>query len=301
MTQLKASAAALGHWCAGLGLATPPQLTNKSFVAAARTLRRLMIRHTKDQQISGAAALALPALDARTVRVDMPAACRAAYARYQGFAASRLARALGGLTQFALELACSRARAACADVYDPQDLFGASEQGAHLADAKCRALRDDLRALKAREPHAHAVVFTQHAAAHKKICELLKRESWDVLEFSGATKIEKRHAAIRDFQKFETKAKVIVVTLRTGSVGITLTAATRLYLFEPCLDPSAEIQAAGRVHRLGLKHDVHVIRFVYKDTIEDAVCELHDKIRRNEIQIADGRFPPEAIKILISK
>ena len=38
-------------------------------------------------------------------------------------------------------------------------------------------------------------------------------------------------------------AKVFVATMRVGNVGITLTAASRVYLIEPCLDPAMELQA----------------------------------------------------------
>ena len=71
-----------------------------------------------------------------------------------------------------------------------------------------------------------------------------------------------RHATIREFQASidqvqagaavaeEPEAKIFLATTKVGNVGITLTAATRVYLFEPCLDPSMEMQAAGRIHRL---------------------------------------------------
>ena len=42
-----------------------------------------------------------------------------------------------------------------------------------------------------------------------------------------------------------------------GNCGITLTAASRVYLMEPCVDPAVEAQAAGRIHRLG--QDKHVL------------------------------------------
>lgn len=45
--------------------------------------------------------------------------------------------------------------------------------------------------------------------------------------------------------------KVFVFTVKLGSVGVTLTAATRVYMMEPAFDPSAEVQMAGRIHRLG--------------------------------------------------
>ena len=66
-----------------------------------------------------------------------------------------------------------------------------------------------------------------------------------------------------------------VITVKTGAVGITLTAATRVYLFEPALDPAAEVQMAGRIHRLGQTHDVLIKRFLYRQTIEERIDVLH--------------------------
>jgi E3 ubiquitin-protein ligase SHPRH len=36
------------------------------------------------------------------------------------------------------------------------------------------------------------------------------------------------------------------------------------YLMEPCVDPAHEVQAAGRIHRLGQSKDVLVKRFCYR-------------------------------------
>ena len=59
-----------------------------------------------------------------------------------------------------------------------------------------------------------------------------------------------RHKRIQDFQAGAGAgaaaaggAKVFIVTYATAAVGITLTAATRIYLMEPCTDPAAEVQA----------------------------------------------------------
>ena len=60
-----------------------------------------------------------------------------------------------------------------------------------------------------------------------------------------------RHDSIRQFQRAEKVPKVFVLTMKAGSCGITLTAATRVYLMEPCLDPAHEIQAAGKVGKAG--------------------------------------------------
>jgi len=178
----------------------------------------------------------------------------------------------------------------------------------HSDPAKCTklgALRADLLALRKTEPSLHAVVFTHVLAAHVSICAMLKKAGFAVLEFTGSTTIPKRHAAIREFQSSQggrqAAAKVFVITMKTGSVGITLTAATRVYLMEPCLDPAMEVQAAGRIHRLGQTKDVLVKRYAFRDSLEENIVKLHAAMRaaRNPIRLTDGVFPCEAVRMLV--
>ncbi len=92
----------------------------------------------------------------------------------------------------------------------------------------------------------------------------LRDDGLVTLEFSGSTAPVKRDEAIREFQRgldaasasaagggaaADPRACVFVITTRAGNVGITLTAASRVYLMEPALDPAVEMQAAGRIHR----------------------------------------------------
>jgi len=69
-----------------------------------------------------------------------------------------------------------------------------------------------------------------------------------VYQFTGSTDSRKRDTAIRNFQNASShRPAVFAVTLRSGNVGITLTAASRVYLLEPCIDPAVEVQAAGEL------------------------------------------------------
>ena len=79
---------------------------------------------------------------------------------------------------------------------------------------------------------------------------------------------------------------------------VTLTAASRVYMLEPPLNSAMEVQAAGRIHRLGQAKEVLVKRFAYKDTIEEAVLALHAKIRGGELSITGGVLPKEGIECL---
>lgn len=56
--------------------------------------------------------------------------------------------------------------------------------------------------------------------------------------FNGSTSIKKRDEAIRKFLSAANGPAIFAVTLLTGSVGITLTAASHVNLMEPCIDPT---------------------------------------------------------------
>ena len=89
-----------------------------------------------------------------------------------------------------------------------------------------------------------------------------------------------------------------MVTIKTGAVGITLTAATRVYLLEPCYDPAAEAQAAGRIHRLGQVNDVLIKRLVFRDSIEARIVEMHAAIKAGTVNISGGYINAAGLRIL---
>ncbi len=57
--------------------------------------------------------------------------------------------------------------------------------------------------------------------------------------------------------------------MRSGSVGINLTAANYVFLLEPAINPALEEQAIGRSWRMGQERPVQVKRFYVK------VCKAH--------------------------
>ena len=86
--------------------------------------------------------------------------------------------------------------------------------------------------------------------------------------------------------------------MKTGSCGITLTAATRVYLMEPCIDPAHELQAAGRIHRLGQSKDVLCKRFVFRSTYEEQVVELHRQLKSGQAALTDGKLSGKLFQLV---
>ena len=168
------------------------------------------------------------------------------------------------------------------------------------ANTKLRAIMSDLKKLSEKEPHMHVVIFTQHLATHAKLVQHLEQrlEDIQVYEITGQTPVKSRHKLIRDFQKGEAKAKAMVAMLRTAACGITLTAATRVYLLEPCFDPSEELQAAGRIHRLGQSKEVLCKRFCFRNSVESCIVSVHEKLKAGTYKITDKAFTSAMIQEL---
>ena len=95
---------------------------------------------------------------------------------------------------------------------------------------------------------------------------------------------------------------MITITYKSGQCGVTLTAASRVYLLEPCVLPSDEVQAAGRISRLGQTKAISLVRLVAKDTVDEAIIEMHQQFASGAKKFqSDGRLPPSCIVAMAKK
>ena len=93
-----------------------------------------------------------------------------------------------------------------------------------------------------------------------------------------------RKSVIEGFQDGTTD--VFLISLKAGGVGLNLTAADTVIVFDPWWNPAVEEQAIDRAHRIGQHKAVFVYRLVAAGTIEEKMDEL--KARKREL--ADGLF-----------
>ncbi|MBQ4384258.1 MAG: SWF/SNF helicase family protein, partial [Firmicutes bacterium] len=106
---------------------------------------------------------------------------------------------------------------------------------------------------------------------------------------TGAVSKEKRAELVRSFYLDETP--VFLISLKAGGVGLNLTAADIVILYDPWWNLAAETQATDRAYRIGQQNKVTVYRLIAKDTIEDRILEMqeHKKDLSDQI-ITDGDF-----------
>ena len=78
------------------------------------------------------------------------------------------------------------------------------------------------------------------------------------------------------------QVKVFLLSLKVGGVGLNLTSADTVILFEPWWNPAVEDQAIDRAHRIGQKKTVIAYKLICKGTIEEKMLELQ-KRKKNMI------------------
>ena len=59
---------------------------------------------------------------------------------------------------------------------------------------------------------------------------------------------------------------------------------------EPCFNPALEAQAIGRVHRLGQKRRVEIVRLIMQDSVETRLRKMLEKKFGAETPTKDGKL-----------
>jgi len=106
----------------------------------------------------------------------------------------------------------------------------------------------------------------------------------------GGTAHEDRIAAIDEYNKPDSEKFVFLLTTRAGGLGINLTTADIVVLYDSDWNPQADLQAMDRAHRIGQTKQVVVYRFVTDNAIEEKVLErAAQKLRLDQLVIQQGR------------
>ncbi|KAG5962297.1 hypothetical protein E4U58_003932 [Claviceps cyperi] len=106
----------------------------------------------------------------------------------------------------------------------------------------------------------------------------------------GGTAHEDRIAAIDEYNKTGSEKFIFLLTTRAGGLGINLTTADIVVLYDSDWNPQADLQAMDRAHRIGQTKQVVVYRFVTDNAIEEKVLErAAQKLRLDQLVIQQGR------------
>ncbi|KAK3927321.1 E3 ubiquitin-protein ligase SHPRH [Frankliniella fusca] len=141
-----------------------------------------------------------------------------------------------------------------------------SVQGSH--STKVEAIIKKLFYLKAADPSVKVLIFSTWERVLDVLEEALTQNDVKHLRLRTGPKYELTLKLFKDQEEEET-VTALLLPLKLGSKGLNLTEATHVMMVEPVLNPAEELQAIGRVHRIGQMRPTFVHRFLIKDTIEE--------------------------------
>lgn len=118
------------------------------------------------------------------------------------------------------------------------------------------------------------VVFFNYVAGLELAAEYLTETGIGFETMTGATTDRRR--VVERFDR-DPSCMVLLMTLKTGGVGLNLTVADTVYIFEPWWNKAAEEQAINRLHRFGQQSKVLSYSLIARGTIEEKILELQAK------------------------
>ena len=90
------------------------------------------------------------------------------------------------------------------------------------------------------------------------------------IRMDGKTPIKQRQTLVDQFNT-DPEVDVFLLTTKVGGLGVNLTGANRVIIFDPDWNPSTDVQARERAWRLGQKREVTIYRLMTAGTIEEKI------------------------------
>ncbi len=114
------------------------------------------------------------------------------------------------------------------------------------------------------------VVFTQFLSTYNRIRSIAQDKKLPLFSMSGSDSRATRVDTLTRFNELNSGA-ILLMTLKTGGVGLNLTKANYVFHIDPWWNPAVENQATDRVHRIGQTKSISVYRLIMKESVEEKV------------------------------
>ncbi|KAH8741990.1 chromo domain helicase DNA binding protein [Cryptosporidium ryanae] len=139
------------------------------------------------------------------------------------------------------------------------------------------------------------LIFSQFIQTLTLLEELIEHHGWGYERLDGSIRGTDRTAAIARFNAEDSDKFVFLLSTRAGGLGINLTSADTVIIFDSDWNPQNDVQACARAHRIGQTRDVKVYRLITARTYEAEMFErASKKLGLNTAVFHKGAFREES-------
>lgn len=158
-------------------------------------------------------------------------------------------------------------------------LYEAQEEMEHIEEEKfghwkrCGKMTVVNSLLKIWQKQGHrTLIFSQSRAMVCLLEQYLQNQQYKYLKMDGTVSVSQRQSLIKTFNE-NTEYLVFLSTTRVGGLGVNLTGADRVIIYDPDWNPATDNQAKERAWRIGQHRNVTVYRLLSAGTIEEKIYQ----------------------------
>lgn len=171
----------------------------------------------------------------------------------------------------------------------------------------CGKFKELDRLLPKLKSEGHRVlIFSQFTMMLDIMEKYLEYKSLGYMRLDGSTNVTDRQDMIDDFNSEKEKYFVFLLSTKAGGLGINLTSADTVIIYDIDFNPYNDKQAEDRCHRLGQTKPVHIYKMITMGTIEEGMyAAAQDKLNleRDVTNVEGGKDDNETkcmVKLLSS-
>lgn len=127
------------------------------------------------------------------------------------------------------------------------------------------------------QPQHKILIFSQFKIMLDILEDMMNFSHYSYERLDGSVRGNDRQAAIDRFNSTTSSSFVFLLSTRAGGVGINLTSANIVILFDSDWNPQNDLQAVARCHRIGQTRAVQIYRLVTNNTYEQQMFSMASK------------------------
>jgi ATP-dependent helicase STH1/SNF2 len=176
-----------------------------------------------------------------------------------------------------------------------------SPQGYHIDETIIRssakmALLDQMLPKLKRAGH-RVLMFTQMTAVMTIMEDYFALRGFLSLRLDGSTPAEEREKRMFKFNSPDSPYFIFLLSTRAGGLGLNLTAADTVIIFDSDWNPMMDLQAQDRAHRIGQRSDVSVFRLITYSPVEEKILSrATEKLNVSELVVESGKFNKNSVE-----
>lgn len=161
------------------------------------------------------------------------------------------------------------------------------QAGRLVADSGKMAILDPMLRRLRDEGH-RCLIYSQFTMVLDILEDYCGGSGFKFVRLDGQTELADRRDIVADWQSND-ELFIFLLSTRAGGVGLNLTAADTVIFYDSDWNPTQDLQAMDRAHRLGQERPVTVYRLTSRGTIEERMLlRAQQKSKINDLVIKGG-------------